>query len=238
VSTELTQFNSTSRAPILFGGLTSKQNQFVANFTGNDPQLTGNGAKSAFAAGYGSTLEIAAIRASQLLRTRKIREEVQRRLGISVASPSEVLETLTRHARADLTDVLTPDGEFSFKAARNKRLLKKLKIKKRYEKDADGNLQPVIEQEFEIHDPQAALDKLGKFHRLWSERAEIETQADPAQLATLLTSMLGVVRDAVLAHRASESALLGSGESGDELSQSSQVIEAEVISTRNSENGP
>lgn len=169
---------TTSRIHAFYGGLTSRQSQFIDGYI-----KTGNGAKSAFAAGYGSNLDIAATRASQLLRTRKIQDEIKRRIGISVASSQEVLETLTKHARADLTDVLSPDGEFSLKAAKQKRILKKLKVKTRTDKD--GNV--TVEKEFEIHDPQAALDKLGRFYKLFSDKPDSDTLSiDLSELVQLI----------------------------------------------------
>ena len=155
--------------PVDFGGLTLKQFSFCDHYL-----LTGNATDATIKAGYTEDRDSAAQIGSRLLRNVKIQAEIKRRLGISVASADEVLETLTKHARCDLTDVLTETGEFDLRKARRKRILKKLKIKKRFEKDADGNLQPVIEQEFEIHDPQAALEKLGRFHKLFTDKVETE----------------------------------------------------------------
>lgn len=166
-----------------FGGLTLKQHSFIDHYL-----QTGNATDATIKAGYTNDRDSAAQIGSRLLRNVKIQQEIKRRLGIAVASSEEVLETLTKHARGDLTDVLTQTGEFDFKLAKRKRLLKKLKIKKRYEKDADGNLQPVIEQEFEIHDPQAALEKLGRFHKLFTEK--IETDLDQSSVERLAESII------------------------------------------------
>jgi hypothetical protein len=150
------------------------------------------------AAGYTDDKDCAAVIASQLLRSPKVKQEIKRRLGKAVASGEEVLELLTKHARADLTDILTPSGEFDYQRARRKRLLKKLKVKTTTDKD--GSVR--VEQEFEIHDPQAALEKLGRFHKLFTDRVETtDGPSDPTRLASDLTAVLGVVREAIEAYR-------------------------------------
>jgi hypothetical protein len=197
VSTELVTVSPSPGALPAFGGLTLKQSAFLDNFLTN-PDTLGNGTKSVIAAGYTDDKDCAAVIASQLLRSAKVKQEIKRRLGKAVASGEEVLELLTKHARADLTDILTPSGEFDFKRARRKRLLKKLKIKTTTDKD--GSVR--VEQEFEIHDPQAALEKLGRFHKLFTDRVETtDGPGDPTRLASDLTAVLGVVREAIEAYR-------------------------------------
>jgi terminase small subunit-like protein len=172
MSTELSQPTTSPQLPakphLIFGGLSKREYLFVDYWLA-DPE--GNGTEAARKAGFTGTDESLWTTASRLLRRAKVQAEIRRRLGTHIASSEEVLETLTKHARADLTDVLTPTGEFSYKAARNKRLLKKLKVKKRIEHDKDGNLTEHVEQEFEIHDPQAALEKLGRFHKLFDQQS-------------------------------------------------------------------
>jgi phage terminase small subunit len=196
MGTELTAITTSATLPA-FGGLTLKQSKFLDNFLTN-PDTLGNGTKSVIAAGYTDDKDCAAVIASQLLRSPKVKQEIKRRLGKAVASGEEVLELLTKHARADLTDILTPSGEFDYQRARRKRLLKKLKIKTTTDKD--GSVR--VEQEFEIHDPQAALEKLGRFHKLFTDRVETtDGPGDPARLAGDLTAVLGVVREAIEAYR-------------------------------------
>lgn len=160
------------RKPLpLFGDLTLRQNSFVDHYL-----QTGNATEAAKRAGYDADRNNLAVIGSQLLRSLKIKQEIKRRLGKSIATGSEVLERLTLHARGDITDVLNDAGEFDLKRARSRRLLKKLKVKT----DKDGS----VSHEYEIHDPQAALEKLGRFHKLFTDRVEV----DQPQLA-------GVVED-------------------------------------------
>jgi hypothetical protein len=98
---------------------------------------------------------------------------------------------LTKHARSDLTDVLDSTGQLSWSKAKAKRLLKKLKTKTRTDKD--GNI--TVEHEYEIHDPQAALEKLGKFHKLFTEK-EVEVSLSEADVARLGESLLNVMLEA------------------------------------------
>lgn len=150
--------------PADFGGLTLKQSAFCDHYI-----LTGNATDAAVKAGYTQNRDAAAVSGSQLLRNPKVQAEIKRRLGISIASGSEVLETLTKHARADLTDVLDSQGQLSWTKAKAKRLLKKLKTKKTIRRTKDGEEIEDITYEYEIHDPQSALEKLGRFHKLFDQ---------------------------------------------------------------------
>lgn len=227
-NTENAQLLPPSRAHLIFGGLSKREFLFV-DFYLADPQ--GNGTEAARKAGFTGTDESLWTTASRLLRRAKVQVEIRRRLGKHIASSEEVLETLTKHARADLTDVLTPTGEFSFKAARNKRILKKLKVKTRYEKDADGNLQPVVEHEFEIHDPQAALDKLGKFHKLFTDRVETESTLSATDISrlgdALLTAMMQASARMREAQQDQQPAQLSSGSSKADAQDSAPTAPAD-----------
>jgi hypothetical protein len=155
----------------------------------------------------------AGVTAHRLLKKPKIRLEIERRLGVAVASSQEVLERLTQQARADLGEILEPDGSFDVQRAKRRgksKLLKKIK----YDKDT-GKL-----VELEIHDPQAALEKLGRFHKLFTDRVETtDGPGDPTRLASDLTAVLGVVREAIEAYRVATQAQMdqvvqGATESG------------------------
>jgi phage terminase small subunit len=207
--------------PADFGGLTLKQSSFCDHYI-----LTGNATDAAIKAGYTLDRDSAAQIGCRLLRNVKIQNEIKRRLGIAVASGSEVLELLTKHARADLTDVLDASGQLSWSKAKSKRLLKKLKTKTRTDKD--GNV--TVEHEYEIHDPQAALEKLGRFHKLFTDRIETsDGPGDPTRLASDLTAVLGVVREAIEAYRMATQAQMdqvgqGATESGDGLAGPSSSL--------------
>lgn len=168
-----------------FGGLTLKQSAFVDHYI-----LTGNATDSAIKAGYSLDRNSAHVIGSRLLRKVTVASEIKRRLGIAVCSSSEVLELLSKHARADLTDVLDHDGSFNLTKAKRKRLLKKLKTKKTTRRTKDGEEIEDITHEYEIHDPHAALDKLGRFYKLFSDQPDTELSLTESDLARLSESLV------------------------------------------------
>lgn len=184
----------------LVDGLTIRQAKFVERF------IETQNATESIVYAYGvSDRNSAAVRGSRMLRLGKVQQAIQQRLGIAIASSDEVLQRLTIHARGDLTDVLESDGSFNLRKARKSgksQLLKKLKVKRRYEKDADGVAQPVDEYEYEIHDPQAALEKLGRFHKLFTDRVETESTMQPDQLVTVFAAAFDRLRQQRLAEQA------------------------------------
>jgi hypothetical protein len=198
-----------NQLPPLFGGLTLKQHNFLNHYL-----KTGNGTEAArIAYGYADDdagNAIAAAHASRTLRLPKVQMEVKRRLGTSVASAQEVLETLTEHARSDIAQVLDSNGDFDLRRAKRRgksKLLKKVKIRKQYDKD--GNLTET--REFELHDAQAALVHLGKVHGLFTDKVEVSSshdnkdslinelcerfQLNPAQARAMIAEMSGEVID-------------------------------------------
>ena len=189
ISPEVSQPSRFNSFAVLFNGLTRMESAFVDHYLADS---TGNAGEAARKAGYSAATTSHYVCGSRLLRRAKVQQEIKRRLGAHIASSEEVLERLTTHARADLTDVLTPEGEFNLKYAKKRgtsQLLKKLKVKKRFEKDAEGDLHPVTEYEYEIHDPQAALEKLGRFHRLFSDKIDAEVDTDSAK--KMLIELIG-----------------------------------------------
>jgi phage terminase small subunit len=183
--------------PADFGGLTLKQSAFCDHYV-----LTGNATDATIKAGYTLDRDSAAQIGSRLLRNVKIQAELKRRFGISVASSSEVLETLTKHARADLTDVLDSNGNLSWSKAKAKRLLKKLKTKRTVRRTKDGEEIEDITHEYEIHDPQAALEKLGRFHKLFTDKVETESLLSDTDISRLGSSLLTAMMEASARMRA------------------------------------
>lgn len=224
MSTVPTQLEPLNRSPLLHrfneDGLNERQLKFVDQYL-----LTGHGTKSVLAAGYNMSEPAAAIHASRLLRQPKIVRAIKRRLGTSIASPSEVLETLTKQARADLTDVLNASGEFDFKRAKAKRLLKKLKIRERTDKD--GCI--TVEREFEIHDPQTALDKLGRFHKLFTDKMETSQELSDEDVTRILQQVCSAIASKAEERRLSELA-------GESVGQVGQVVETTAVAADGSGN--
>jgi hypothetical protein len=87
-------------------------------------------------------------------------------------SSNEVLTLLTKQAKSSLADVLTDDGQFDLKDAKQRGvdgLLKKLKVKRTFNPKT-GESETAYE--YEMYDAQAAAVHLGKVHKLFTERFE------------------------------------------------------------------
>lgn len=171
--------------------LTLKQKLFIDHYL-----KSRNGTQAARLAGYsGNDVTLAAV-AYENLRKPQIRFEIDRQLDAYILTANEVLEGLTRHAQGSLADVLNDEGEFDFKAAKRlgtDKLLKKLKVKRRTIHSENGSDETIIEHEYEIHDAQAALVHLGKYHRLFGDRNEsvsVNIDVDASDLAKILQSAL------------------------------------------------
>lgn len=154
--------------------LTHKQRLFVEAFLG---EASGNATQAARIAGYSGNDNTLAQRGAELVRNSKIAALVEKRVENVAMSADEVLRRLSEHAAASLADVLDDDGNFNLSVAKAKgkdHLLKKLKVRR----DKDGET-----HEFEIHDPQAALVHLGRYHKLFTDKTEHSGLVNFAQLA-------------------------------------------------------
>lgn len=150
--------------------LSIKHQRFVEEY------LQNSNATEAYQTVYpGVNRTTAASNGWRLLRTARVAEAIQARLNQSAMPADEVLARITDHARADIDDFLDADGAFDLtKARRSKRtaLLKKLKTKTTTRTVGEMEVQ-TVEVEFELHDAQAALVHLGKYHKLFADRTEL-----------------------------------------------------------------
>lgn len=108
------------------------------------------------------------------LQNPEIAEAIRQRLAESAMTADETLMRLAAHARGDIDDCLDDDGRFSLDKARRAKktsLIKKLRIKetKRVIDDEEVITQDI---EFELHDAQAALQLIGRHHKLFVDRQE------------------------------------------------------------------
>jgi len=150
--------------------LSIKHQRFVEEY------LQNSNATEAYQTVYpGVNRTTAASNGWRLLRTARVAEAIQARLDQAAMPADEVLARITDHARADIDDFLDADGAFDLtKARRGKRtaLLKKLKTKTTTRTVGEMEVQ-TVEVEFELHDAQAALVHLGKYHKLFADRTEL-----------------------------------------------------------------
>lgn len=151
--------------------LSIKHQRFVEEY------LQSSNATEAYQTVYpGVNRTTAASNGWRLLRTARVAEAIQARLNQAAMPADEVLARITDHARADIDDFLDADGAFDLtKARRGKRtgLIKKFKAKTTTRIVGEMEVQ-TVEVEFELHDAQAALRDLGKYHKLFVERQEVE----------------------------------------------------------------
>lgn len=161
------------QSEVAASNLTPKEALFVNAYLG-DARF--NATEAMRLAGYKGSDNVLGVTAYRLLRKPKIVNLVIERLNEAAMSANEVLARLSKQARGSLADVLTEDGEFDLAAARKSGfhdLLKKLKVKKTVRRERGGTDEiEDVTYEYEIHDAQAALVHLGKFHKLFADRVE------------------------------------------------------------------
>lgn len=153
-------------------GLTVKEQLFVNAYLG---QAGYNATEAARVAGYKGNDNTLGVVGFDNLRKPKIAALVLERLNEAAMSANEVLARLSKHARGRLVDLLNEDGQFDLALAEKRDvadLLKKLKVRTITRRTRDGEEIEDVNYEYEIHDPQAALVHLGKFHKLFAERIE------------------------------------------------------------------
>jgi len=128
---------------------------------------------------------------SELLTKTNIRAEISERLKEQAMGGEEVLARLTDHARGDHRPFvrISEDGFVYFdfsnpEALEHLHLIKKIKTKRARRVEGKGEKKTEWEDEWvevELHDPQHALELLGKANRLFVERREV-TGKDGAPL--------------------------------------------------------
>ena len=150
-------------------GLSDKQQAFI-----NEYFLCGFNQTEAYRrAGYEGEYDTLAANASRLIRNDKVRAEIDRRMAEYTMSANEVIARLSSQGRADIDDLHNETGEFDYRIAKQRgqtHLIKKMKRKRTYRTDEDG--ERLIDEyiEVELHDVQSALQLLGKYHALFTDR--------------------------------------------------------------------
>lgn len=132
-----------------------------------------NRTQAAIAAGYSPKTAYSI--GAELLKKPEIEQAISQRLSETAMGADEVMMRLAEHARGNIDDYLADDGQFDLPKARkaNKTgLIKKLKTK-RTTRILDDIEYVTTEVEFELYDAQAALQLIGKHHKLFVEKSEI-----------------------------------------------------------------
>lgn len=154
--------------------MTGKQQLFVTHYIGD---ARGNAAEAARLAGYADPK-------GDGYRTKnnaEVQAAIQAALQERTLSGDEVLERLTQHANGTMQHFIYVSGDTvtldlgTPAAIANLHLLKKVKTKRRTGGKEEDRWEE-IETEIELHDPQAALVHLGRFHKLFTDRQEVTGQ--------------------------------------------------------------
>lgn len=158
------------------GEMTVRQRRFCDEYL-----RTMNQTRAAINAGYSE--RSAYDTAYDLMKNPKIRRYIDTRLDELALGSDEVLARLTTHARASLDNFFNDRGEIDLttpQARDHAHLLKKIKVTEH--KNGNRTI------EIELHDPQAALVHLGRYHKLFTDKHE-HTGPDggPIRIARELT---------------------------------------------------
>lgn len=154
-------------------GLSTKQTAFVEHYL-----RVWNAAEAARLAGYSDAT--ARQQGSRLLTNVDIQTAVSARLDELKMSADEVLTRLADIARGDMADFVTLDNagepQLNLTKAQTANKLKLVKKFKRTRRTFGEMVETQVE--IELYDAQAALNTLGKHHRLFAERLEIDWRAE------------------------------------------------------------
>lgn len=140
--------------------LTAKQRLFIAAYLENGMNAT----RAAQAAGYSGTYFTVAQMGHENLKNPQIKRRIEAKLRERIMGADEVLARLSEHASASLDEFIDENGTIDLKTAREHgamHLLHKL-----YQK-------PNGEIRIEMHDQQAALNTLAKYHKLLATQIEV-----------------------------------------------------------------
>lgn len=151
--------------------LTRKQQKFIDEYFACGMNAT----EAAKRAGYSEATAYSI--GWENLRKPEIKEVIEQRFKDSLMSADEVLARLVEHAKGDIGQLWDETtGQIDWEKARATGatgLIKRIKHKTIITTDKDGEGTTITEDELELHDPQKALQLIGKHHKLFVERTEV-----------------------------------------------------------------
>jgi hypothetical protein len=129
----------------------------------------------------GTDYNTASVSSSRLLRNAKIKRELEKRFSERMMSKREVLSRLQDQANATLLPFVKVDDDgyiyFNFRdpeAKRHFHLIKKVKHRKlESSNEKTGDYREENWVEVELHDPQKALELIGKYYALFTEKIDV-----------------------------------------------------------------
>jgi phage terminase small subunit len=157
-----------------------------------------NATKAAIDAGYSERSAYSI--GSENLRKPEIQAAIAARLDALKMSADEVLTRLTQQARGSMAPFIRRDADgdlygFDLSDTQPLHLLKKASVTRRRQKDDHDEIVTVETVTIELYDAQAALQLLGRHHKLFVDRTEltgkdgnpIEVNDARSRLSDLLT---------------------------------------------------
>jgi len=146
--------------------LTPKQRAFVEHYLA----CGWNATEAAKRAGYSA--KTAQEQGSRLLSNVMVKALVEQRMGEMALTANEVLARLAEHARGSIADFMVGNN-LDLQAARESgKLHLAKKIKRTTRSDDADHLYTTLE--IELYDAQAALVHLGRHHKLFTDKVEVE----------------------------------------------------------------
>lgn len=151
--------------------LSAKQKAFV-----NEYLQCWNASEAARRAGYSE--KTAGSIGHENLKKPEISEEIARRVADQTMTADEVLIRLADHARADIKDFLAVadngDTQLDITKAQGKtHLIKKVTQRRTVRTSEKSQVEETV-LTLELHDAQAALVQIGKHHKLFADKLEVE----------------------------------------------------------------
>lgn len=174
-------------------GLSDRQKRFI------DAYLTcWNASEAARQAGYSK--KTARFIGSENLTKPNIRAAIDARLVEKRMSADEVLARLSAQASGTLTPFLNVQGEDAYvdlttdEAKANLHLIKEIETERRRYGKEDNPVEE-FKVKLKIHDPQAALVQLGRYHKLFTDKVEVDDSGlDDDERAARITAILDKAR--------------------------------------------
>jgi phage terminase small subunit len=151
--------------------LSAKQRAFIDEYL-----QCWNASEAARRAGYSE--KTAGSIGSENLKKPEISAEIDRRVAERAMTANEVLLRLAEHARADFKDFISvaTNGDMALdmvKAEGKTHLIKKVTQRRTIRTTNDSQIDETV-LSLELHDAQAALVQIGRHHKLFTDKVDVE----------------------------------------------------------------
>jgi len=164
--------------------LTGKQEAFINAYFA----CGFNGVRAARKAGYKGSYSTLCVTAHDNLSNPKIRAEIDRRFKNAAMSADEVIMRLTDIARADYGDITDKDGNVDVKLAKKRglsHLIREQEFTEKYIPQEGHDDIMIRTAKVKLHDPLRALELVGRFHSLFTDKQDITSGGEKITLAVV-----------------------------------------------------